>query len=483
MSVSIEALREQVLHKQALHDKLRYNQLEYGFAPNDIQQRFCNESAGNLEVLLTGGRQSTGKTYTLTGWIAMNLTGVYPSWYTGRRWDRPVTFAGGTVTHKQTRDVYCRYLLGHEHDRGSGWIPRHCFDDLSKDIVALTGGLRGLVDKFRCKHFTDGVFDGWSEFIVFSYQSGRENVQGYSLDAVCLDEEPDKEVKDELTARTDRTGGVLMMTFSCLQGYTDVIADFMREDAPEHKRMWIPVSVEDAPLTDEQKQAKILRYKDTILEDPELRGIPNMGEGLLYRTPDAEVVVEPFKIPAEWPRIIGIDVPHTTGSFALVCMAHDELTGTWYIYDEWKAKNVSRGDCVQALRARRGEYIPIAWPHDAKRTQEHNADVYRALGLNMVYESACYMTDDGKRSNETMAAVYDVSDQMATGKLKVFSTCQRFIAEKRTYHQKDGKIAKGQEDHLINAHHKADMMKRHAKAIFEDTQEIDIGGKEEFFGA
>ena len=46
---------------------------------------------------------------------------------------------------------------------------------------------------------------------------------------------------------------------------------------------------------------------------------------------------------------------------------------------------------------------------------------------------------------------------------------------------KDGKIAKGQDDHLINADHKGDMMMDHAEALHVFPQEQPRTGTYDFF--
>ena len=53
---------------------------------------------------------------------------------------------------------------------------------------------------------------------------------------------------------------------------------------------------------------------------------------------------------------------------------------------------------------------------------------------------------------------------MAPDRFKVFVSCQKFMAEKRRYKHDHGKVAKRQDDHLIDAMHKGIMMLRYAEA-------------------
>ena len=202
-----DSLREELRLEQEMLARYKTGGIS-NFAPNPIQREFLNATAEYREICLTGGRQTTGKTYPLTAWVAIVMSGRYPKWYTGKRWDRPVRGGGGSKVARLTRDNFCRYLAGPETERGTGWIPRDCFENIERDIVPMTGGVRGQIDKIRCKWFDSaGIFGGWSELYIFSYDGGRENIQSIPFDFVALDEEPAIEVKQELSARTDKTLG------------------------------------------------------------------------------------------------------------------------------------------------------------------------------------------------------------------------------------------------------------------------------------
>ena len=49
-------------------------------------------------------------------------------------------------------------------------------------------------------------------------------------------------------------------------------------------------------------------------------------------------------------------------------------------------------------------------------------------------------------------------------------TCQEFMKEKRRYKHDNGKVAKRQDDHIIDAVHKAVMMLRFAKPDVDDKK-------------
>jgi hypothetical protein len=67
-----------------------------------------------------------GKTYCGAAEAAMHLTGQYPDWWAGRRWDRPVRAWAGSKTGEVTRDGVQRYLIGEPKDEsqwGTGMVP------------------------------------------------------------------------------------------------------------------------------------------------------------------------------------------------------------------------------------------------------------------------------------------------------------------------------------------------------------------------
>ena len=57
-----------------------------------------------------------GKTTCGAAEAAFHLTGKYPGWWVGRRWDRPVRAWAGSETWDVTRDGVQRLLIGEPKD-------------------------------------------------------------------------------------------------------------------------------------------------------------------------------------------------------------------------------------------------------------------------------------------------------------------------------------------------------------------------------
>lgn len=155
--------------------------------------------------------------------VTAHLTGRYPDWWPGRRWDRPINCLCGGDTGTTTRDILVAKLLGPKEARGTGMIPR---EDLGRPVPAQ--GIRDHVDYVKVRHQSGG----WSTLQFRSYDQGREAWQGTERDIVWFDEEPPEAVYTEGLMRTATTGGMIIATFTPLNGLTDVALAFMPELAP-----------------------------------------------------------------------------------------------------------------------------------------------------------------------------------------------------------------------------------------------------------
>jgi phage terminase large subunit-like protein len=158
-----------------------------------------------------------GKTFCGAAEAVFHLTGRYPDWWVGRRWDRPVRAWAGSETWDVTRDGVQRLLMGEPKDQsqwGSGLIPG---DDLLD--WARRQGAPDALDSAIIKHASGGN----STLGFKSYDQGRTKWQGETLDFVWFDEEPDQDIYFEGLTRTNATDGVVFLTFTPLKGMSDVV--------------------------------------------------------------------------------------------------------------------------------------------------------------------------------------------------------------------------------------------------------------------
>lgn len=192
------------------------------YRPYQKQLDFHQAGAAHRERLFMAGNQ-LGKTWAGGMEWAMHLTGRYPEWWCGLRFDRPVRFWAAGKTAESTRDTVQKILLG-EPDipaaRGTGTIPGDA-------LVNTTAGrsVAHALNSFRVKHVSGGV----STCQFKTYDQGREKWQGPTLDGVWFDEEPPLEIYTEGLTRTNVALGPVIVTFTPLLGMSAVVRLFLSE--------------------------------------------------------------------------------------------------------------------------------------------------------------------------------------------------------------------------------------------------------------
>src|SRR6185437_11284114 len=88
------------------------------YSPYIRQAEFHAAGLTHRERLLMAGNQ-LGKSFSGAAETAIHLTGRYPAWWTGRRFDRPVRAWAGSKTGEVTRDGVQRILVGEPKDKST----------------------------------------------------------------------------------------------------------------------------------------------------------------------------------------------------------------------------------------------------------------------------------------------------------------------------------------------------------------------------
>ncbi len=167
-----------------------------------------------------------GKTEGAGGYeTALHLTGRYPHWWKGRRFDKPIRGWAAGKTNETTRDIVQAKLFGEvdwetgkKHFSGTGLVPG---DDIGD--VSWKAGVQDLVDTIRVKHASGG----WSRLGLKSYQQGRGSFEGTEQDFIWLDEEPPMDIYGECLIRTATTQGLIYTTFTPLEGLSEMALSFL----------------------------------------------------------------------------------------------------------------------------------------------------------------------------------------------------------------------------------------------------------------
>ena len=212
---------------ELLREKARRKRLEarlLGYRPYPKQLEFHAAGKEHRERLLMAANQ-VGKSVSGAAETAMHLTGLYPDWWPGRRFDRPTQGWAAGVTNETTRDNPQRLLIGPPRDRaawGTGFIPGTRF--VGEPSRAL--GIADAVDGLSVRHVSGGT----SLLSFKSYEKGREKWQGPTLDFIWFDEEPPQDIYTEGLTRTNATNGPVWLTFTPLEGMSEVVRMFLADE-------------------------------------------------------------------------------------------------------------------------------------------------------------------------------------------------------------------------------------------------------------
>lgn len=443
------------------------------YAPYRKQIEFHTAGARYRERLLMAGNQ-LGKSLAGGAEYAYHATGRYPKWWQGRVFNKaPVGWVAG-VTGELTRDGPQRILCGRPGSLGTGMLPKDSiieFNYKARPVKAL--------DSIVVRFGGGGDVQADRAIIQFkSYDQGREKFQAETLDIIWLDEEPPADIYTEALTRTNTTNGIGFMTFTPLQGMSDVVSRFLLETSPD--RHVTQMTIDDVDhYTDEQKKRVVDSYPAHERE-ARANGVPIMGSGRIFPVEESIIKIEPFQIPAHWARIVGIDFGWTHPT-AATWLAWDRDTDTAYVYDCYRVKEQPVAVHANAVMAR-GKWIPVAWPHDGENETAVGPQLaiqYRDAGCNMLHERAHYVihnegSDTTSSSVSVEAGLQDMLTRMQSGRLRVFGHLNDWFEEFRLYHRDEGKVVKERDD-LMSANRYGIMMLRFA--VTEPTQESSLRGR------
>lgn len=227
--MSRENKRELLRLLEERERRKRYRLIDQLFPDTGAYRRECYPK--HMEFFLAGrfhrerlfmAANRAGKSVAGGAELTYHLTGEYPHWWQGRRFDRPVRALAAGDTSQTTRDIIQHKLLGglwETEEFGTGLIPHEALD---KPTPAR--GVANLYEEIPVRHVSGGI----SRLALRSYDQGRRIFQGVELDCVWLDEEVPQDVYEESLIRTMTTDGMVWMTFTPLQGLTPLVVDFLK---------------------------------------------------------------------------------------------------------------------------------------------------------------------------------------------------------------------------------------------------------------
>lgn len=216
-------------------DHESFGDLALGRSHYPKQMRHFKYGSVYDERALFGGNR-TGKTHCGAFEDTLHLTGLYPEWWEGRRFSRPVNMWVATDTAKNTRDILQEKFCGkpgNPNSFGTGMVPI----DFFARSPTVKHGLADAYESIFVYHHTNGIPDGISTCMFKSYDQGRESFQGTQQDLIHLDEEPKIEIFTECSLRLMSTvpgekNGSLVLTETPLLGISELMISFMPELNP-----------------------------------------------------------------------------------------------------------------------------------------------------------------------------------------------------------------------------------------------------------
>jgi phage terminase large subunit-like protein len=398
--------------------------------------------------------------------VAMHLTGLYPDWWEGHRFTRPNSWWVAGDTNETVRDIIQAKLLGPKEEMGTGLIPGDCIGKLRWRVNG-----NDAVDTVAIKHVTGG----WSMLGFKSFEQGRKAFQGTEKDGIWLDEESNEGVRAECIMRLMTTRGLLLETFTPLNGITPIISKYFEDglDLDEsgllvkEDRVVVMAGWDDVPHLSEEDKKRMLAECEPHLREARSKGKPSLGSGAIFPVPEEDILVDPFPIPRHWRLGYALDVGWNRT--AALWGAYDADSDVLYLVSEHYRGQAEPAVHASAIKARGKWMEGVIDPAARGRGQDDGKrliDQYKAEGLIL------HIAD-----NAVEAGLLEVWSRLSTGRLKVFKNLNSFRTEYRMYRRdENGKIVK-KNDHLMDTMRYLVMSKfkrfKHAGAGAEREPEVE----------
>ena len=379
-----------------------------------------------------------GKTFSGAREDAFHLTGLYPSWYKGVRFNHPVILIAAGKTNDSTKNVVQIELFGDPIDEskfGTGSIPK---DRIGK--ITRKAGVPNAYSEVQVKHSTNGIEDGWSRCILMSFEMKETAFMGYKVDVAHPDEEPPSPIMQQMRRSVLSTGGIIYVTFTPEEGMTEVVTEVI--DNLKEGQALIRASWDDAPHMTPSEREKVLNRFPVHEREMRSKGEPMIGSGRIFYPIDETYTIDPFEIPAHFARINGIDFGWDH-PFACANIAVDRESDTVYLYDGYRESRALPTIHAASVK-KHGDWIPCAWPHDGMKSDPQSgriiADIYRDHGVNMwpvpFTNPPPPNMEEGKGGNGVEAGITQILEMMETNRFKVFRTVKYWFEEAGRYHRK-----------------------------------------------
>ncbi len=386
----------------------------------------------NQRLFMAANR--VGKTVAGAFETACHLTGQYPDWWDGRRFEKATDGWACGTTSQTTRDVVESVLLGKSGN--PGMIPAEAI------VRTVAGrGISGSVETVLVRHIS-----GKDSKLGFkTYEQGRRSFEGEAKDFIWCDEEPPLDVYTEMLYRLLTTKGLTWTTFTPLLGMSEMVTQFLEveSEVSRNSKYVVQAGWKDVPHLDAEEKRKLVANTPPYQIKARTEGEPALGVGAIYPIDESDITVPYRAIPEDWPRAYGMDVGWNRT--AVVWGAKDPGSGVIFLYSEHYQGQGEPASHAQAILGR-GPWIPgVIDPACLGSSQIDGRtlmQLYSKLGLHL-----------SPAENAVEAGITEVWNLLVSGRLKVMESLPNWFREFRKYHRDDkgsGKIVK-RDDHLMDA--------------------------------
>jgi phage terminase large subunit-like protein len=440
-------------------------------------QRKFNAATKEHEACMLMAANQVGKSRTGCSIDSFHLTGDYPDDWEGHTFKAPPLCWLLGYSGEKTRDLLQTKLFGRyvEGEFEGGYIPK----DKILDHRAMTG-TAGAMREVRVQHI-----NGISVCQFWSYTQGQHALMGDVVDWYHIDEEPkDPTIYPQVLTRTingdQGRGGRGILTFTPENGKTQMVCQFMGESYESEDEDIESIDItgmylqgatwKQCPHITDEKRNKILAKYPAYQRNMRSEPSPLMGSGLIYEFGEDELSIKPFDIPDYWFVINGMDFGWDHPQ-AHIQMVWDRDSDIFYIVNAWKGSKKQPYEAWHIVKPW-AQNVPCAWPHDGLQHKTQSTgeavklkELYEDEGFNMLPEQATF--EDG--GNGVWVGIMEISNLMATGRLKIVSSLFDVFEEIRQYHTKtmpngDSRIVEIKDD-ILDAIRYAYMMRRYAIRI------------------
>lgn len=392
-----------------------------------------------------------GKTEGMGGYeMCCHLTGIYPPWWPGRVFKRPVKAWCAGDTSITVRDILQLKILGPWLQFGTGLLR-------ADKIVRHTSkrNVSEAVDQVVVRHITGGL-----SYLTFkSYDQGRVAFQGTEQDVVWPDEEPPAAIYSEMLTRTMTVGGMIMCTFTPLKGIGDVIMGYIDKDAPKHK-FKCSVTWDDVPHLSKRMKDELWASYPPSERDARAKGIPTIGNGRIYPIVLDDILEDDFILPPHYRKAYGMDVGWK--KTAALWGAHDADSDIIHFYSEHYKGQAEPSVHASAIKSR-GIWIPGAIDPAANGRSQQNGEQLMA-----VYTNPDHGLDLVNANNAKEAGILETWNRLSTGRIRLFRrSTPNLQQEFPLYHRDEKGMVVMRMNHLMDCYD-------------SETEVLSLGGWERF---